>query len=109
MTLGVRVEDTCPNSAFVCAPVVKSNRAVVLIPEYCVWLNALYISHRSWKNRCSLPAANRLENARSVLATPGLRTLFLDAFPESPLPGTANAAGLNQAQKVEPLASGSPS
>ena len=33
---GARVEVTCPNRALVCAPVVKSYRAAVLMPEYWV-------------------------------------------------------------------------
>jgi hypothetical protein len=43
MMRGVRVDVTVPNSALVRLP-ARSNRAVVLRPEYCVWLKALSAS-----------------------------------------------------------------
>src|SRR5689334_8883887 len=106
--LATRILVIRTNSAFTCCPVVRSKRAVALRPEYCVWLKALYASHRSVKKRPSPFTGKRFESARSVLLTPGFRTLFLAALPGSFLPGTANAAGLNHEKNVEPVAFGSP-
>src|SRR6266404_99792 len=100
ITRGVRVEITCPNRVLVWLP-AGSNLAAVSKVAYCVWLNALYASHRNWKLRFSLRSGNCLDSARSKLFTPGFRMLSLPAFPESPFPGRENATVLNQWKKED--------
>src|SRR5258706_4903110 len=72
MILGDRVLITCPNVVFTCFP-VASKRAVVSTPLNCVWLNTLYISHRSCSARREPPKGIRLKNVTSVLFVPGRR------------------------------------
>ena len=56
MSLGSRVAVTTPNVGLVFSPVAFLNVVRVPTVEYWVWFQALNISARNWRNRCSLPS-----------------------------------------------------
>src|SRR5206468_6093347 len=89
-----------PNWELICLP-APSKRAAVLIWLNCVWLKTLYASTRRRRLRVSLlPSGILLMRFMSQLLMPGPRNWFGPQFPNVPLAGIANAAGLNHCAKV---------
>src|SRR5262249_17642290 len=72
--------------ALVCLPVV-SNCAAALTVMSCVWLSALYISHRNWNRRFPSPIGKFLKTEMSWLLNPGrVNFALLQLFQRSPRP-----------------------
>src|SRR5712692_778722 len=98
MTRGARVMVTCPNCPLTCWP-LGSNLAVPSTDWYCVWLNALIISHWSCRRRASLFSGKFFTRLKSQLLTPGPRNGRIGAYPAYPLGGRPKAVVLNQREK----------
>src|SRR5262249_23558518 len=102
---GSLVAVTCPNRALIFLPKVgdvalPSNRIVLSTVINCVWLKALYISHRSWNMYFSFLSGIFLKNEMSQLLVPGRRNTSFGALPKSPLAGRAKTDVSNQRSKL---------